>query len=175
MSNRKRPREVEDTDEEEEWNADEPDPVISFILNPSEQIHQCLALPFSPIPQGNTLQDLYIALATYVHQTVTGLQLYNQARNGVLPGGRVVPPNVNAPPGINRAMFPIHPLVYQRVQPGLEAMVINAFANPQFEQQCHQQTISCGTIVIAGRPTPSSRYITTNLIAVGGFLAYLGI
>ena len=175
MSNPKRPRKEEDIDKEEEWNADEPDPVITFILNPSEHIHQCLGLPFSPIPQGNTPQDSYIALATYIHQTVTGLQLYNQARNGVLPGGWVVPPNVNASPGINRAMFAVHPLVYQRVQPGLEAMVINAFANPQFEQQCHQQTISCGAIIIAGRPTLSSGYITTNLIAVGGFSAYLGI
>ena len=34
--------------------------------------------------------------------------------------------------------------------------------------QCHQQALSCGAIIVAGRPTPSSRYITTNLMAVGG-------
>ena len=147
--------------------------MISFCLNPSEQIHLCLGLPSSLIPQGNNCQGSYINLATYIHQTVTGLPLYNQAQNGVVPGGLVVP--INVPQGINRAIFPTHPLAYQRVQPGLQTMIINAFTNPQWQQQCHQQGLSCGAIIVAGRPSLSSGYITTDLTAIGGFLAYLGV
>lgn len=44
---------------EEEEDDMGPDPVICFVLTPSEQTHQCLQLANSPLQLGNTPQESY--------------------------------------------------------------------------------------------------------------------
>ena len=62
-----------------------PDPVICFLLNPSEQINACLQIAGSPILPGADSQESYKLVMEWIHSTVKSLPQYDDERNQVMP------------------------------------------------------------------------------------------
>ena len=91
-----------------ESNVDiENDPVVIFYLGPSEQIHECLQLPNSPVQAGATLQDSFIEVLKWIEQTVTSIPISNSLQNSV---SGVPPPPGPSPLNIQHQTFNHHPL-----------------------------------------------------------------
>ena len=161
-------------DEEEEEDIE---PVVTFALSSCENIHACLQLPSSLVAAGATPEHSYSNLINWIFATVTGLRLYNPLVNDVAPGS--VPPN--PPPNPPANPLPVHnihvqhPLVYQKVSHQLQTAILMALDQGNWGLDCHNAGVSCGAMVLALKPTPSSSYITTALMPVGPFRAYGGM
>ena len=78
-----------------------PDPVICFLLNPSEQIHACLHLAGSPLLPGVDSQESYKLVMEWIHSTVKSLPQYDDERNRVIPA---YAHQNNPPAGVSRVV-----------------------------------------------------------------------
>ena len=152
------------------------DPVIIFTLSTCENIHQCLQLPSSPIQPGATPEHSYENLMTWIAQTVWQRQLYNAVVNDVVPGSvpLVQPPNKPANPPLQSIQL-YDPLVFQQISHELQTEIVVAMQIGNWSTECQNARVSCGTLVLATKPIPSSSYITTALTPVGPFLAFGGL
>ena len=67
----KRPRKEEE--ETNEGDDEGVDPVIVFLLGPSEHIHHCIQLPSTSVQVGRDPEESFINTTTWIHETITNL------------------------------------------------------------------------------------------------------
>ena len=158
--------------EDQEGAGEGLDPVIRFVLTPSEQIHACLNLPNLCLQPGVDSQDSYKVVMEWIHSTVRSLPQYEDEHNRVIPA---YAHQNNPPAGIRRAMQTSHPLIFQKATPALVGALSAAFAITAWEADCRRNGISLGAIVVAARPSAPSSFVTCSLFVVGPFLAVGGM
>ena len=159
-----------------EEEDDGPDPVIIFTLSTCENIHQCLQLPSLPIQPGATPEHSYENLMTWIAQTVRQRQLYNAVskRCGTWISATRSAPNQPANPPLQSIQVH-HPLVFQQISHELQTEIVVAMQIGNWSTECQNARVSCGILVLATKPIPSSSYTTTALTPVGPFLAFGGL
>lgn len=141
-------------------------PVLCFILGPSEHIHHCLSLPSAAVAapdvvQGATPEESYINVMTWIHDAVTKVQGFDDKNSCHSTVAVQYTPDESA--SLTHKWFPRLPLVYQKLSCDLCAAIICKFAYHQWGKDCLKEGVSMGTIVL------------TRPIQCGPFLGVPGV
>ena len=154
---------------------DDADPVVCFLLNCSEHVHECVGFPSSEAVQGNTPQESYINCVTWINDTVNSLEDFTSAYYCHSRGKPPIGTPINNIQGILHSLRNHFPLIFQKVSSDFVGAITAAFQKSQWQTECEQAQISLGTIVIACKASPSSNYLVCEPRPVGPFLCYHGV